>query len=408
MKWLTQDLATLSGGRGGRAVLILLVTHLLAALGALLLWVFGLHPFFDDHHWIAATIAVVYAVVAVLGLLLRFGVWGTGAQSGRDYGENYEVTFSPRTGFALGWFRWFVQLVCVMAVTLVTIMTVMDVRWWHFTGTEELDALSGRAASMPVPDSWTLDETEASQTGFPEFMEMSGSDGPHPQGFVEQTFVVPAAYTFTDLKTWLDSPDWAGSDEDGAFGAIQREQCVEQSTWCDVRRVPPSGQQPEYFIRADFTEPASAGNAPEVELRMTYRQYEEPDWGVFRETVDRARSVPVPSDWSRFDASADETQNGEDFTQRYTVPEDFTREDLEAWVTGPAWSDPATGEAFGELELDSPPCRTIGPDDEDYMCSAIVDGTQRTGDGWFEDPVEVVSFSLQENHTVRVRFSRNG
>ena len=406
MKWLNTNLAALSGGSWSRAALILLVGHLVPIVPAWLLWAFGLLPVFDRHHWVAATIAVVYAVVAVLGVFLRFGVWGTPATYGQSYGEDYMDTFSLGGGFALGWVRWFLQLFLVAAVLLPTVMTVTNVRWWHRAGTEELDALPARAESIPVPDAWRLTETERSRTGFPEFMSMSPQDGPEANGFVEQTFTTSASYDFDDLKTWLASPDWTDAGTGEAFGAIEREKCVTDSTWCDVRLVPPANAEPEYFIRAELEEPDYVRDEREITVRLDYREHAPPDWDVSQETIDRAQSIPVPTDWSRHDVSAEETQNGEQVSQYYAVPEDFTREDLEAWFTGSAWTDPPSGTAFGALATDPSACRTIGVDDDAYLCSAIVAGTERTAD--HDGPVESVRASLSSDHTVRVTLERNG
>lgn len=406
-RWLTQDLATLTGGSGRRAALVLVVAHVVPALLAWPLWAFGLHPYFDDRHWIPTALVVTYSAVVVLGTFIRFGVWGTPATSGRDSGEEYMQTFSPGLGFALGWLRWAMQLVMVFIIIIPTVMTWTNVRWWHIAGTDELDDLPVVAETIPVPQEWTLTDTEASRTGFPDFVLMSGPEGPEPEGYVELTYTVPASYTFEDLKQWLDSPRWRDAPDGDAFGAIQRERCDAERARCDVRRVPPQGREPEYFVRVELREPRSRFDQQEVEIRLDYRAHAAPDYEVSEETVERAMSIPAPSDWTRYDVLAEETNSGEDFTQFYGVPDSFGREDLEDWLDSDAWTDPATGPPFGRIRVDSP-CREAGADGDRYLCSAMVVGTERSADTSYDGPVESLTVSLTADHTVRVSLERNG
>lgn len=251
---------------------------------------------------------------------------------------------------------------------------------------------------MPVPDSWTLEETEE-QPRFPTITNLSEIGGPDPEGYIEKTYSVPASYTLTDLEAWLEGPGWEGSGDD-AFGAIEREGCNTKLAQCEFTRVPPSGQQPGYFITAELDEPAYDGEQPTVTVRLDYRTDVESNLAVSPETAERAQSIPVPSDWSLSRTTSQETDRGEEVTQYYAVPEGVSREDVEAWLTGSTWTDPATGEPFGALEVDSPPCRTLGPD-KVLQCSATVAGTQ-------SGPVESLSVSLDADRTVRVDLERNG
>lgn len=116
---------------------------------------------------------------------MRFEFWGTPATIGRGGGEDYVGTFKPLTGFALGWLRWFMQIVLVFIILVPTVMTVENVRSWHLIGTDELDRLPDRAATIPVPADWTLVDTKASQTGFPGFTNMSAPEGSELVGNVE-------------------------------------------------------------------------------------------------------------------------------------------------------------------------------------------------------------------------------
>lgn len=190
-------------------------------------------------------------------------------------------------------------------------------------------------------------------------------------------------------------------------GAIRRERCDSEGTRCDVRLVPPPGQEPEYFVRAELDEPYSDRGGSEVRVRLNYREHAEPDWDVSQETVDRAKVIPIPSDWTRYNVLKGKTSNGEDFTQFYGVPESFAREDLEAWLDSGAWTDPSEGAPFGEIRRDSP-CRPTGPDGTP-LCSEIVVGTERSSpDASSDGPIESLSISLSADHTGRVSLERNG
>lgn len=402
MKWIGRDLGELSGGSGRRAAAILVVAHLAPFPVMLGIWAVGLLPIFDDLRWIPAWIAVAIGTVIVLGMFLWFGIWGTPATGGVDHGEDYSEAFSPGVGYGLGWLRWLMQLVLVALVAFPALMTWTDVRGWHVFGTDELRALPDRAAAIPVPDDWTLIDTETTGFGLAEFV--TWPEGREPNGVVEQTFAVPSTYSFDDLQQWLESPDWAADPDGDPFGAIERERCNPDRTRCDVRLVPPAGAQPEYFVRATLDEPSYGGDEAEVELRLSYQKYVAPDYGISQETVDRAMSIPIPSDWVRDpDVIAGTSNSGESITWFFGVPESTTRADVEAWLAGSQWTAPSTGEPFGEIEVQE--CREVGPGelDRSYLCSAIVvrsDGA--TG------PIESLSVSLESDARVRVNLERNG
>ena len=278
----------------------------------------------------------------------------------------------------------------------------------RLVGTDELRGLPTRAATIPVPDDWSLSDTERSGTGVPQFLD--GPTGTEPAGFVAQTFVVPASYAFDDLKRWLDSPEWTENPDGDAFGAIARERCDSATTTCAVHLVPPPGEQPEYFVRARLDEPSYDGDDTEVEVRLDYRQYVTPDWEVSSETVERAMAIPVLDSWTRDDIIASTTNNGETFTQFFGVPESFTRADLDAWLEGPRWTEPANGEPFGAIEVDTP-CQEIGPGELDrtYLCAAMVVGTERSSsDGPSSGPIESLSISLNADNRLRINLERNG
>lgn len=401
MRWIGKSLGELSGGSAWRAAGILVVAHLAPFPVMLGIWGLGLLPVFDDLRWIPGWTAVAVGVVLVVGLFGWFGFWGTSATDGAGHGDDYMKTFGSLAGFGLGWLRWFMQLVAVVLALVPFVMTWTDVRTWQLFGTDELRALPDRAAAIPVPDDWTLVDTESTGFGLAEFTDWP--DGREPHGSIEQTFEVPSTFTFDDLEQWLESPDWADDPDGDPFGAIQLEGCDTDNLHCDVRLVPPPGAQPEHFVRATLREPYSERDDPEVEVRLSYQEYVEPDWDVSRETVDRAMSIPVPSDWVRTDVLADTNKNGERFTQFFGVPASTTREDLEAWLAGPRWTDPSAGEPFGAIEVQY--CREVGSGEtrRSYLCSVLV----VRGEG-SSGPVESLTVSLKPDHRVQLGFSRNG
>ncbi len=400
------NLAAMSRGSGLRAASILIVAHLVLACVAWGFWFFGLLPIFDDVHWIPATLAVAFLLVSLVLTFGAFGMWGTPTTGGRDYGEAYEESFSPRVGMGLGWLRWFLQIVLVFAMFIPTAMTVLNIRWWHLAGTDELDALPERAATIPVMADWQRTSTEASETGIPEFMKTT-EEGPEPSGFVEQRFEVADSFTFEDLKEWLEGPEWTTPATGEAFGQIEVDQCTADSARCDARAVPPEGEEAEYFIRAQFREPVSRHGDPEVVVRLKYHEYVPPDWDVSDETVERAYAIPVPEDWREIEADGTRTRNGETFNRRFHVPGSFGPEDLEAWMKGPEWASPDSGEPFGEIEVDD--CEEKGSASSAYYaCSAMVSGTQRVPGQPGSGPIETVQATLDADHIVRVRMERNG
>lgn len=371
------------------------------------LWGFGLLPIFDNVHWVPATIAVVFASVITVGMFLCFGFWGTPASGGQSGGEDYESTFTPMTGFGLGWLRWLMQLVMVFLIVVPTLLTVGHVRPWYLTGTDELDALPTRAATIPIPTDWEIQSTKATETGFPEFLDMTPEDGAAPEGYVESRYDVPAGYTFADLKAWMDSTQWDDPARGDAFGAIRRETCDSEGSRCDARLVPAPGEESEYFVTAVLTKPSSARSDAQVRVRLRYQEYAEPDYDVSDETVDRAQTIPTPSDWTRYSVLDSETNNGESFTQFFSVPDTYTQQDLKAWLTSDVWTAPAEGSPFGAIRLTSA-CRLTGAKETTYLCSAIVTSTEKSPSGEASGPVESLRASLDDDHTVQIGFSRNG
>src|SRR5699024_4371803 len=364
-RWLTADLADLTDRRGLPAALILVVVHLAAPLLALLPWALGLLPVFDGLRWIPVTLETLVVIALLLGVFVRFGAWATARTQGLSFGEDYTETFSPGTGFALGWLRWLMQLVMAGLIIFPLFMAWSSTRGWHITGTEALDALPAQAREIPVPDDWQLERTTASETGIPEFVTSTEFGESEPRGYVEQLFTAPREYTAKDLEQWLEGSTWQGFPEGDPYGELRIETCDAEQARCTAQFTPPSGGEAEHFLTvvADEHGPGET----RVQVRLTYRAYSPPDWGVSQETIEQARSIPIPSDWFRIDAYGKNTRDGEGVTQWYRVPDSFDRKDLEAWLDGDAWTDAESGTPFGKIRVKD--CSEAGVD-KDYLCSA--------------------------------------
>ncbi len=392
---LRSSLSELSDGSASRAAGIIVVAHLLPGLVMLGLWLLGLLPVFDGGlRWVLRVIAVGFGSVALLGLVLWFGFWGTPGGGDQASGEEYTDTFGPRIGFALGWLRWFMQLVAAALALVAAVMIWMNLRMWHFTGTEELRALPARFERIPVPDEWTpVGDVDASRFGIRSIV--SWPDGDRPNGHVQRRYSAPASYTHDDLRRWMTGPDWTTGAS--PFGAIQVEACSAEDEPCDARLVPRPGGEPEYFISADLRTEPGAARRVEILLRLQYWKHTPPDHEVSDETVERARLIPVPSDWVRHTVVTEGKSNsGERFTQWYTVPDTTTERDIRAWLAGPQWTSPATGRPFGRITVDS--CQRV---DGLYRCEASVvraDPSSR--------PIESISVMIDETTRVRVRLER--
>lgn len=385
-------LGRLSHGRGGRAAFVLIGVFLAPVVVCGAIWLLGLIPIFEHARWIPITLCSIVMAVTILPLFLLFGFWGTGANSGQDGGDQFG-DFRPLVAFGLGWLRWLMQLVLVGGCMLALFGVCTDVRPWRFFSTPEIEALPARAASMPVGAGWTPRSADTGDDG----------ENPYPNGYYERSFDVPAGYTFARMRRWMSGPQWANG-----FGALQVPHCDSDTHHCAAQVKPPPGARPQYTVDAQFDPASYEGDVPEVDLRLTYAQYvpsEAPDADVSQETRDRAALIPIPAGWSRYDLDAETTDNGENYTQYYDVPESFTRTDLNAWLTGPAWTHPATGKAFGEITMDDP-CRKIA---DHYLCSMIVTATERTDPADDDQPVESLLVSFEPgDHQVTVAFERNG
>lgn len=382
--WLVKPgrLARLGHGRGGRAALLLIGIFLVPVVACWLIWVIGLIPIFEYARWVPIALVSIVGVAGILGLFFAFGFWGTGANSGQDGGDQFGE-FRPLVAFGLGWLRWLMQVVLVGGCLYAWIAVYTDFQVWHLTSTPEIDALPARVASMPVGADWKPRHTETGNDG----------DNPYPNGYYQRDFDVPAGYTYARMKTWMSGPAWANS-----FGALRRPHCDTYGRSC---RAEVAGK-PQYSVNAWFIRASYEGDTPEVDLKLTYTSYdpESPDADVSEETRDRAALIPIPPDWSRYVVTAGTSDDGEHYSQGFDVPETFARTGLKAWITGPTWTHPAAGPAFGALKTE--PCRTL-PVSGDYLCTATVASTQRHD---LEESL-LVSF-MPKDHTVLVTLDRNG
>lgn len=387
-------LGRLSHRRGGRAALVLIGAHLLPVPVCGLLWLFGTLPIFHDARWIPVSLVSIVALTAFALSPIMFGFWGVGANSGQDGGDQF-TDFRPLVAFGLGWLRWLMQVAMITGLAYAFILTLTDFRLWHVTSTPELDALPARAATMPVPASWKVIGTDTGDDG----------DNPYPNGFYERRYVVPAGYTFARMKTWISGPQWAHDPDGDAFGALQGVHCdaVAGSTDCQAALTPARGGLPKYMVQAWFDPARSAGELPEVRLRLTYTEkpLPEDDVDVSQDTLDRAALIPIPPSWYRTDVSGGPSDSGENYVQRYVLPASYTGRDLKAWLSGPTWTHPATGPAFGAIKQDRP-CQKMT--DGDYLCAVTATAHDNIEDG----PVESLLVSYKPSgHTVTVDFERN-
>ncbi len=395
MKRFSQDfLARVSRGRPGRAALVLVAAHLGVVVLAAGAWAIGLAPIFDHTRWVRIVLVSVVAAVTVLPMYLLFGFTGTLANHGVGSGEDYGEAFGPAAGMALLLLRWVMQLVMVAGVLAALAFTVVDARWWNLAGTDEIRELPARVAAMPVPDDWTLVDSEHGDDG--------GEKSPNMRYWL--TYEMPAGSTFEDVEAWVTGPAWTTGP--AAFGALRTEYCdpVPDRQTCDAHVVPPDGQEPEYFLHVDFDEPWAEGEPPEVDVQLRYQRYEAPRWEVDDVVVARANAIPVPADWVRFDARDEKTPHEQRFSQRFGVPQTFTEDDLEAWITGPAWTAPEAGEPFGAVTLYDE-CRLVIADA--FSCDASVDASVTTDAMGFDRATDWVEATFGESdHTVSVTFRR--
>jgi hypothetical protein len=256
----------LSGGRGGRAALVLVGSHLGLAAVVALLWFVGLAPVFDGWRWVVAVLASAVYLVGVPWLVTAFGFWGVGVNSGQDGGDQH-TDFSPGVAFGLGWLRWALQIVTIGGAFLLLLLIWTDMRWWHLFGDPRVDDLPATAATIPVPQDWTPDGVS----------EGDRPMGP-PQGVYRQDFEVPLDYRYDDLERWFTSADW-----DGTIGPLRAVECEKDLEDCEAELVPPPGEPASYFVETRFRESSIEGLPPSVTVELHYRSPgadEDPTYGL--------------------------------------------------------------------------------------------------------------------------------
>lgn len=392
MRRLTSSLSGWSSGGALRAAAILVVANLGAVALAWAGWALFLLPAFYDDRLLPSIVMWAFAVVVSVTLLGTLGFWGMVATRGVGHGEHL-AAFPPRTALGLGLLRWALQLVMISGVFAAAVVTTLDLRWWHVAGTDEIRALPDRVAALPIPDEWELTSAEKGDDG--------GNHHPNMRHWL--TYDVPASYTFDDLSAWLADPAWADAPDGASFGAIRVVSCDAGQQECSAQLVPPSGEPVEHFVRVARSDPPYDGAPAEVDVQVTYRQYVEPDWEVDDAVVARGRAIPVPSAWVPAGEDASSNDAGQYFFREFGVPATFTPVDLQAWITGPAFTDPPAGRPFGAVTLEE--CRSY--DAAGYGCRASVDAGWTTDAYGIERAGEWVEATLDPSRqTVRLSLRR--
>jgi hypothetical protein len=238
------SLRRISGGRVGVAVMALVGAHLAVLLLVLVVWFLGLAPIFDGVHWIPAVLATVVFVVGLAAVFVTLLPWA----------HEYEKLFSAGAVFVLSWLHWFAIVATGVAGILMVAMVWADLRWYHVVSSPEIDGLRDRAAEMPIPAEWSLDEAGERNAAFPADV----------YGY-EQSFDVPQSYEFSQMADWLSSPEWEAS-----FGALRDVEC-DDTGWCQADVVPREAGEPVYVIVATYRSSELAGSTPTVDVDLQYR-----------------------------------------------------------------------------------------------------------------------------------------
>ena len=339
-------LERLSRGQVGRAALILIATHLAVVVIAVLLWLLFSLPTFDEVRWLPRAVMTAVLVVGSVGLVVFFGFWGTPRTAGRGGGEDYEITFSPRAGLALGWLRWLLQIIAVAGLFFALLFVWGGAKPWHIFGTAASGELRERVGAMPVPEDWELTS---------HVREI-----PHSELQRERhrlSFDLPEGYEFEDLRAWVTGPGWAEGEDGEAFGEIELQYCDPQDRSCRAQAVHDGGE-PRCFVHATLDRRYSGAG---VRVQVTYQEPADLAAEAGEHLVARYAQIPVPEDWVGFDASAGGGRQPELF-MLHGVPESFGTGDLDAWLDdAETWAD------FGELTRD--PCSM--EHDGTWLCSGI-------------------------------------
>lgn len=311
---------------------------------AVLLWLLFSLTVFDAARWLPRAVMTVLMITGSLGLVMIFGFWGTPRTAGRGGGEDYESTFSPGVGIALGVLRWLLQIVAIAGLLSSLIFVWGDAKPWHLFGTEGSIELRERVEAMPVPDGWELTRHDR---------EIPQSELQRERRWLE--FDVPDGYEFEDLRSWITGPGWDSGGQ--AFGAIRLEYCDPEDQSCRAQAVPDEGE-PRFFI---YTRLQDRYWGTDVQVQVSYQEPADLAGEVGEDPVARFAEIPVPEEWVGFNASTG-GGNQLEIAMRYGVPEGFGAGDLEAWL-----DDAETWAGFGELTRE--PCEE--DDDGTWMCGDI-------------------------------------
>lgn len=250
-------LARLSGGRMGRAVLVLVGAYLVPIVLCVLLWVLSQTSTFIGRSWVLAVVASVLALAIVLWLMFAFGFWGVGAASAvRDDldGGDQLAEFGPERAYALGWVRWLLMVVSIGLSFYFILLMFAGVQWWHLTSTSEIDAVPDKVAAIPAPHSW--DETTTDDSP-PEWGSYTGH--------ATIDFDVPEDFRYADMEDWVHSDRWGGR-----FGELEHIECTEEIERCTADIVPRDGEEMRYQMDAVWTESSVAALPPSVRVDVTY------------------------------------------------------------------------------------------------------------------------------------------
>lgn len=247
-------LGRLSKGHGGRASLVLIGFHLALVVVCALLWLVSLAPLFDGASWVPGLLGLLVLVGGSLWLMLAFGFWGVGLNSGQDGGDQFEDDFTPGAAIGLGWLRWALQVVTIGLCFILVLMTWAGVRWWHLASTDEIDAVPAKAAAITVPGDWNQTDTVHHE---PELGEHNGS--------YTRSLDLPEGYTYADVREWFGEATWADS-----FGRLEGTECSTDIEQCTADVVAAEDEEMTYSLEVWYHESSVEALPPSVRITLEY------------------------------------------------------------------------------------------------------------------------------------------
>jgi hypothetical protein len=274
--------ARLARGRGGRAAWLMVVAVLVPTALVLVLhlaiWRIGWSESFTETRWVPGGLAFLVLTVGIAVTWYRTTTWIVVAAGEDELVEVAEhLRLSDGAAAAVFLLRRVLLGAALVLLFFTSVVVWVDLRWWVVVGSPEVDALPDRAARMPVPDDWVLQETSVDE-------RVAG--GP-PRGGVTQTFELPAGASFADLEELFASSAWARS-----FGALQDVECDAELGTCDAEAVPPPGEEVTSYLDARIDE-LDPGGPPQVEIELTYRDPAAPLDPVYFSTAPAPAATPT-------------------------------------------------------------------------------------------------------------------